>query len=279
MDASAKRMFSGWISALFIALAVTAARFGWRAKARALAWDDVPMALSFFFTAIAATNYITVITVDMSKRTALATSYLTWTSYLASPIAVWTCRIALASHLARLLPRGSWLRKGAAVGVGVLSCMCLALVLAIVFMCGTPVPENLVCDIPWRTTTTTLIFNCVAMAWLSGWCALTLVATKPAAAFRRWLIGAIATAGASLAFDAGHAAGLYRAEMVGRVANYKALNATGNMILFVPLVGANILAFMALRWPDTSQSTLAARRASDSESVSSTDKKPEPAIV
>jgi len=279
MDPATKREFSAWVFVNFLTLAVTGVRFALRGKQRVLSWDDIPMALCFFFTAIAATDNITVITMDMSTWSELQMSYLTHSSYQATPIALWMCRIAVVVHLARLVPRASWYRKGSAVGAVVMTCMCLALVLATVFMCGVPVPKILGCETPWKTTTTTLTFHCVAMTWLMGWCLLIVLATKPATAFRRWLFAAVAVAATALSFDIGHAANLYAAETVGRAVNHTALNATGNLNMILPSLGANILAFMALKWPETDQNTLAAAHGSDTDSVSSTEKKPAPASV
>jgi len=279
MDAKTKNEFSAWIAMNFLTLAVTSVRFALRGKRRELSWDDIPMALCFFFTAIAATNNITVITMDMSTWSELQLSYMTHSSYQATPIALWMCRVSIVVHLARLVPRASWYRKGSAVGSFVMTCMCLALVLATVFSCGVPVPKILGCATPWKTTTTTLVFHCVAMPWLMGWCLLIVLATKPATAFRHWLFAAIAVAAVALSFDIGHAANLYAAETVGHAANHTALNATGNLNMILPSLGANILAFMALKWPETDQNTLAAHHGSDTDSVSSTEKKPAPTAV
>ncbi|KAG2016577.1 hypothetical protein CC2G_009733 [Coprinopsis cinerea AmutBmut pab1-1] len=221
-------VFAGFVFLHSFTVFVTLVRFGLRIKTKRTWWDDFWALMAVFGTILIICNYCILGTYDRSIFSASAQSYFTWSSYMLSPTTLWMARTSILMTIVYILPNGMN-RLITQISAIVFLLFWVAHLLAITFMCGVPVPSNLVCEIPRKTTAISLTFELISTAWLMAWPGYLLYRLKPSVALRNFIITCVVTGAALTALDIGHAYNLTRAEKTGAIAHYKALNTTGNL--------------------------------------------------
>ncbi|TFK16945.1 hypothetical protein FA15DRAFT_374536 [Coprinopsis marcescibilis] len=236
-------IFAAFIALHYVSMLITVIRLGYRVKRRQLWWDDLWALLAIVGTVFIIMLYTTLGLRKLNTFPAQMQSFFTWMSYLSSPTAMWSARLSILLTIIKVLPFGTN-RNVARASFIVMFFLWVGVLLSKVFMCGVPVPTNLVCDVPRKTTALTLTLNIVSVVWLVALPAFRLYRVKSALAYRNFMVACVTAGLCLIAVDVAHAVNLINAEAPGRVANYQALNISGNLQVILSMLASNIVVFI-----------------------------------